>query len=85
MSFTAGMIGGEYAHKLTKDEMASHHHPTNNFVINSTKGNPITVGSGNEQLSYWTNGNAKTDLSNGDQPHNNIQPYIVTNIWRRTA
>lgn len=85
MSFTASQIGGEYKHKLTKEELSSHQHPTNNFVINKTDGNPINVGSGSERLSYWTNGNAKTDLSTGDQAHNNLQPYIVTNIWRRTA
>lgn len=85
MSFTTGTIGGEYKHKLTKDELPSHDHPANNFVINRTGGNPITVGSGSERLSYWTNGNAKTDLSTGDQAHNNLQPYIVTYIFRRTA
>lgn len=85
MSFTTGTTGGEYKHKLTKEELAPHQHPTNNFVINTTGGNLITVGSGSERLSYWTNGNAKTDLSTGGQAHNNLQPYIVTYIFRRTA
>ncbi|MGF3084188.1 phage baseplate protein, partial [Streptococcus pyogenes] len=29
--------------------------------------------------------NAFNKSSGGDQPHNNLQPYITTYIWLRTA
>ena len=84
MSFTSGSEGGEYLHQLITEEVAPHNHPTNNFVINSTGGNHINVGTGNGIVSYWTNGSANTDMSKGGKHHNNIQPYIVMFYWVRS-
>ena len=85
MSFTALSEGGEYYHLLIADELAPHNHPTNNFVINSTGGNHINVGSGSGIVSYWTNSNVHTDMSKGGKAHNNLQPYISVYFWKRTA
>ena len=63
MTYTALSEGGEYYHILSADELAPHNHPANNFVINSTGGNHINVGSGSGIVSYWTNSNAHTDMS----------------------
>lgn len=85
MSFTSGATGGEYKHTLTIKELASHNHPAKNFLVNSANGNQINVGSGTQKVSYWTNNTLTTDNLNGDEPHNNIQPYTVIYRWRRTA
>lgn len=83
MSFTAGQTGGEYKHKLIVDELASHSHKTTykyGTELSATNGG----GSG------WThftcnNDSNEVNAAGGDKPHNNIQPYIATNIWRRVS
>lgn len=85
MSFTAGSTGGEYKHTLTAKELAPHDHTANNFVINRDGGKKITVGSGNLSVSYWNDGTATTDISEGGQSHNNIQPYKTCYRWERIA
>ena len=83
MSFTTGQSGGEYTHKLTIDEMPSHQHDMQHDLnLHGISGGSsvitavVSAGSGKDVL---------TSLAGGDGTHNNIQPYIVTYIWRRTA
>lgn len=85
MTYTALSEGGEYYHILSADELAPHNHPANNFVINSTGGNHINVGSGSGIVSYWTNSNAHTDMSKGGKAHNNTPPYKSVYYWRRVS
>ena len=76
--------GGEKSHQLTTDELPNHTHP---FEL------PIcTNWAGNGGLAYQLT-NSKTSSIYGkyigytgkDQAHNNLQPYYVTYIWKRTA
>ena len=94
-----GKTGGEKTHILTIPEMPSHTHGVNdpghahgmpNFY-NSAGGAGRAALAGGSSL-YWgapaTNGSGTGIwLSNqgGDGAHNNMQPYIVVYIWKRTA
>lgn len=81
--------GGEAAHKLTTIEMPSHdhgmystyagvYHNETKHVFNHTSG---AFAASN---TYGPIGNI-TDPYGGDQPHNNMPPYIVRYYWERTA
>lgn len=76
----SGKMGGEKAHILTLEEMASHYHKyTTNTVNNYVQISPSSV--------YGRSANVeeKTSSAGGDQPHNNMPPYITEYMWRRTA
>lgn len=70
-----GDFGGEKTHTLTINEMPSHNH-TFNFRFGST---PAFEG---QQGAYLLAGTSNTTIAptGGNQPHNIIQPYLVTNF-----
>ena len=83
MSFTAGSTGGEYKHKLTVSELASHNHST---TYEYATGLVATNGGG----AGWTHFTASTgsksvNSTGGNGSHNNVQPYIVVYFWKRTS
>ena len=81
LEFTLGQIGGEYNHLLTIEEMPSHSH---GYLWRS-------------DMVYWNvshgfgsganTGAATSDTSatGNDVAHNNLQPYIVTYMWKRIS
>lgn len=77
---TVGKTGGEKTHKLTTNEMPSHYH--------TVRGNLKNQGSGVafRELGNESSTNAgRTENAGGDQPHNNLQPYITCYMYKRTA
>lgn len=68
-SYTAGATGGEVEHILTIDEMPK-----------ETLTTPINVRVASGTISAW-------DFSKygGGQAHNNMPPYLVVYVWKRTA
>ena len=70
MTFTTSDSGGEYKHKLS-------------LIWHSTSAKQT----GGLKLAFDAGKNfgINTLATNFDQPHNNIQPYIVVYFWRRTA
>jgi hypothetical protein len=92
---TAEETGGAKTHTLTLDEMPAHDHVpnrntygTNNILlrrnangVNSTNGLDNTVGE--PDISGANLG--LPQIEGSDNPHNNLQPYIVVHMWKRTA
>ena len=95
-SYTAGKTGGEATHKLTADEMPVHSH---DLRANTSWGGSETLApwaqyfgsnilydvgasGGTITTSYYGN---VTQLTGGSVAHNNMPPYLVVYMWKRTA
>lgn len=91
-TYKNGATGGESTHTLTVDEMASHIHHIyqrpkwfwSDKVVNSGGGAIISPGDGRVDKSY-TASNTDIDSTGGGQPHNNMPPYLVVYMWKRTS
>jgi microcystin-dependent protein len=68
-----GSSGGEQTHTLTLDEIPSHNHNYQTFGSGTLR---LTSGGSNSSNMTYS---ASTSFSGGGQPHNNMQPYLVTN------
>lgn len=75
---TVEKTGGEKTHKLTINEMPKHDHA---YQKTSGFSSLKDVGGGTTWGDYLVN----TSFAGGDQPHNNLQPYITCYMWKRTA
>lgn len=79
-TFNLGEFGGEYKHTLSVAEMPSHKHSYGRY------GGVNNTGSAAMPDEPWEEGE-KSDgmtLATGDnQPHNNVQPYVVGQYWLR--
>ena len=79
-SYTAGQTGGEANHTLTINEMPSHAHSVaiENFGAHvSEDGNATVLGP--------YHGYRETAVTGGGLAHNNMPPYLVVYMWKRTA
>jgi len=78
---TAEETGGAKTHTLTVSEMPSHTHTS------STLGRDGTLGGYLDQATNNSESSASNILDNtgGGAAHNNLQPYIVVYMWKRTV
>lgn len=84
-TYNAGATGGETNHTLTTNEMPSHNHDTiiHNHQVDGGKYNVSRV--------QWESGNdatfstISTERTGGGQSHNNMPPYLVVYMWKRTG
>ena len=84
-TYAAGSTGGEAEHKLTVEEMPSHHHTVVGY---SESGN--NYGDIGANLSYDYHNSVKgwggtTSNTGGGGAHNNMPPYQAVYVWKRTA
>jgi microcystin-dependent protein len=89
-TYASGQTGGESTHTLTADEMPKHQHA----IGYGNNGAYVTLNSGSNTGNYllpWeaNKGYSAADLvaleAGGGNPHNNMPPYLVVNMWKRIA
>ena len=80
-TYQAGTTGGEATHTLTEAEMPTHWHKT---VINFG-GNETLDGYSSYSYQSGSRYYNNTSSAGGNQPHNNMPPYLAVYMWKRTA
>lgn len=75
---TVEETGGEKTHVLTESEMPAHTHTVSYAGNGSAGSNPASDAGA-------IAGSVNTGSKGGGAAHNNLQPYIVTYMWKRTA
>ena len=83
--YLVGSEGGEKTHTLTTEEMPEHYHqlgskPNTGNIVAAGPYSADGGGYNNNFESY-----IDSTWAGGNQPHNNMPPYRIVNIWRRTA
>ena len=71
-----GSTGGEKTHTLTVSEIPSHSHGF------SVRGNALST-AWRVDFQSVAGQNYSTNKAGGDQPHNNMPPYLSVNMWKR--
>ena len=88
-TFPIGSTSGTYKHQLDESEMPKHNHgytgadgSNNNQTLS-----PFVIRRDDPEQTFSANSSATSGIlpTGGDQYHNNIQPYIVVYMWKRTA
>lgn len=90
---TAEETGGAKTHTLIASEMPAHTHNSNVRLKNSDLlidgALKISVSFGSQRVEGTTGGSGVVSTTTGStgsgQSHNNLQPYIVVYMWKRTA
>ena len=88
--YSLGATGGSSTHSLTVDELPSHSHNFKFHISSSWSVGtqyPHFDNFDNSDLSKTSNISASSAVAaaGGGQPHNNMPPYLVVNVWKRTA
>ena len=82
-TYTNGTLGGETNHTLTIEELPSHRHDLNGCW---GAGNGLNTATLNNADSAGGSGNAgylPIQETGGNQPHNNMPPYLTVYMWKR--
>ena len=83
---TAEETGGAKTHTLTTSELPSHTHTTasnnsgSNNNLHHSNNSFVAVGDGSSNTSTVT-----SNATGSGSAHNNLQPYIVVYMWKRTV
>ena len=91
-TYTLGATGGEAAHTLTVDELAKHGHELSvnynsvfSLVSNGADDSPLITGQsiGPINSAQIKGYGVYANITGGNQPHNNMPPYLCVNMWIR--
>ena len=86
-SYTAGNTGGEATHTLTANEIPAHSHAIysgyGDIVSNVSDAYRYQTWGSSDR--GWKTGNLGTNSIGGGKAHNNMPPYLVVYMWKRTA
>ncbi len=83
-TYSSGNTGGEATHKLTVSEMPNHNHEMYTFKQTSTEEYTKKYAPTTSQ-GWWNTVDDNLGAVGGGQAHNNMPPYLVVNVWKRTA
>ena len=84
-SYNAGGTGGESSHRLTVNEIPSHAHSMRVQWGDYAADANINAGAGTGGASFKVDKGDTTGYSGGNGYHNNMPPYLVVYMWKRTA
>ena len=89
-SYTAGSTGGEATHTLIISEMPSHSHTMTAGITASSSHSHNTANGANVIAMCPTNASdvnltPQSNITGEGQAHNNMPPYLVVYMWKRTA
>lgn len=80
-NYELGTTGGEAEHTLTVEEMPAHRHKYGIDNSSNTFGGWTIPSAGAAAADI----EGATEYVGGNQPHNNMPPYLATNIWKRIS
>lgn len=80
--YAVGATGGEATHTLTIEEMPNHLHKISSSLQWADQTGNVQGGT---NTYYKRSESQTTQLAGGDQPHNNMPPYVAVYMWQRTA
>lgn len=83
-TYSNGATGGEATHKLTVNEMPKHTHSIYYYLSSGS----LSFGynfSNKGAVSAVTVDSSGIGITGGDVAHNNMPPYLVVYMWKRTA
>ena len=92
-AYSAGSTGGESEHKLTQDEMPKHFHSGYLLGMGGTGTTPAYYAALNQSAYTYdyergVSGVLEVAIAaskGGNQPHNNMPPYLAVYMWKRIA
>ncbi|MCB0227352.1 MAG: hypothetical protein KDI02_26895, partial [Anaerolineae bacterium] len=79
---TVEETGGEKTHTLTESEMPAH---THTYTQPNAPTNSLTVTLPTAAVVQGVTAGVATGSTGGGAAHNNLPPYIVTYMWKRTG
>ena len=88
-TYKPGSTGGEATHTLTQNEMPKHTHPMYSYnpggdgTWTPDEGSYLVDSVTDNKNTWWAR--LAMGYAGGDAAHNNMPPYLVVNMWKRTS